>query len=189
MEEAYRGWADVGVTSTSAIANALLALSNTENEVTSHNLKTTATLIEQLGSIIPKILAYVAANQAKALSEGVAGAAKLEFPANIAAIATIVADVMAVFATITQFKTKAQAYAGGGIIEGASRIGDMNIARVNAGEMILNQRQQRNLFKLLDGNLNTTGDSNPGGEVTFRISGSTLVGVLSNYNRITDRRK
>ena len=28
----------------------------------------------------------------------------------------------------------------------------MNLARVNAGEMILNNRQQRNLFNLLNGN-------------------------------------
>lgn len=43
-----------------------------------------------------------------------------------------------------------QAFAGGGIFQGATTIGDYNLARVNAGEMILNTRQQSNLFKMID---------------------------------------
>lgn len=69
-------------------------------------------------------------------------------------------------------------YADGGVITGGSAHGDNLVARVNAGEMILNGSQQRRLFNLLDGG----GSSVMGGNVTFTIAGSTLQGVLRNYN-------
>lgn len=67
-------------------------------------------------------------------------------------------------------------YATGGIVGGASYTGDRVLARVNSGEMILNPTQQANLFSML----NTGGMG--GVEVKFRIDGTTLVGVLNNYN-------
>lgn len=67
-------------------------------------------------------------------------------------------------------------YATGGIVGGTSYTGDKVLARVNSGEMILNPTQQANLFNML----NTGGIG--GGEVKFRIDGTTLVGVLNNYN-------
>lgn len=68
-------------------------------------------------------------------------------------------------------------YANGGIVGGNNFVGDNNIARVNSGEMILNRGQQANLFAMA----NNGGMG--GGQVTFKIQGDTLVGVLSNYNR------
>lgn len=68
-------------------------------------------------------------------------------------------------------------FANGGIIGGGSTHGDMLTAQVNAGEMILNGKQQKKLFTVLDGS-GSTGNS---GEVTFKIEGSTLRGVLHNY--------
>ena len=68
-------------------------------------------------------------------------------------------------------------YASGGIIGGNSYTGDKVLARVNSGEMILNPSQQANLFNMINGGVST------GGEVKFRIDGSTLVGVLNNYNK------
>lgn len=67
-------------------------------------------------------------------------------------------------------------YATGGIVGGTSYTGDRVLARVNSGEMILNPTQQANLFNML----NNGGIG--GGEVKFRIDGTTLVGVLNNYN-------
>lgn len=67
-------------------------------------------------------------------------------------------------------------YATGGIVGGTSYTGDKVLARVNSGEMILNPTQQANLFNML----NNGGIG--GGEVKFRIDGTTLVGVLNNYN-------
>ena len=69
-------------------------------------------------------------------------------------------------------------FANGGIIGGGSTHGDMLTAQVNAGEMILNGKQQKKLFTMLDGS-GSTGNS---GEVTFKIDGSTLRGVLHNYD-------
>jgi hypothetical protein len=42
-------------------------------------------------------------------------------------------------------------FANGGIVQGGSISGDKILARVNAGEMILNQGQQSTLFALLNG--------------------------------------
>lgn len=114
-----------------------------------------------------------ATEQAKAFSGAAASGAKLPFPANLAAIAASIAAVVAALSMIGKF-------ADGGIVQGSRTIGDMNIARVNSGEMILNGSQQKNLFNLLDGGMANSGSQS--GEVHFKIQGKDLVGVLSNYN-------
>ena len=70
------------------------------------------------------------------------------------------------------------AFANGGIVGGTSTVGDRVLARVNSGEMILNKRQQGNLFSLL--NSGSTGSDTS--KVEFKVKGSELVGVLNNYN-------
>lgn len=72
------------------------------------------------------------------------------------------------------------AFADGGIVGGSSLHGDRNMIAVNGQEMILNGKQQRRLFNILDGNGYTT--SNSGGTVEFKISGRDLKGVLKNYD-------
>lgn len=91
-------------------------------------------------------------------------------------LAFVGAGLAAVATTISTIK----GFAEGGIIEGASHSGDKIVARVNAGEMVLNKRQQSNLFNLLDGN--GIGQNANGGKVEFVIKGSALKGVLNNYN-------
>lgn len=91
-------------------------------------------------------------------------------------LAFLGAGLAAVATTISTIK----GFAEGGIIEGASHSGDNIVARVNAGEMVLNKRQQSNLFNLLDGN--GIGQNANGGKVEFVIKGSALKGVLNNYN-------
>lgn len=90
------------------------------------------------------------------------------------------AFVGAGLATVATTISTLKGFAEGGIIEGASHSGDKIVARVNAGEMVLNKRQQGNLFNLLDGN--GIGHNTGGGKVEFVIKGSTLKGVLNNYN-------
>lgn len=120
--------------------------------------------------------AKMVSDQAVSIGEATKNGASLPFPANIAAIAAGVAAVIAAFAMIGSF-------ADGGIINGASRIGDMNLARVNGGEMILNGKQQSNLFHLIDkGGLNNS--VTPNGNVEFTIKGDKLYGVLKNYGRV-----
>lgn len=71
-------------------------------------------------------------------------------------------------------------FADGGIIGGNTTVGDFGLARVNAGEMVLNQREQTRLWNVLNGSSMSTNTIN--GDVRFEIDGSKLVGVLNNYN-------
>lgn len=91
-------------------------------------------------------------------------------------IAASLSGLGIVASTISQLK----GYNTGGIIEGNSIHGDKVLARVNSGEMVLNKRQQSNLFRQLNNATNNA--SALGGNVTFTIHGSELVGVIDNYN-------
>lgn len=99
------------------------------------------------------------------------------------AIATAMVGTM--IAAMLSAKSKAKSatkFANGGIVGGSSFIGDMNIARVNSGEMILNGSQQKKLFSMLNENSNIENASiSP--NVHFIIKGQDLVGTLDNYNR------
>lgn len=77
-------------------------------------------------------------------------------------------------------------FADGGIITGSgSGWSDSIPALLSNGEMVLNRRQQGNLFALLDGS--RVSDSAPSGGVEFKIKGTELVGVLKNYNKKTSK--
>lgn len=82
--------------------------------------------------------------------------------------------------TLATMISTIQGFSEGGIIGGGLNHGDMQLARVNAGEMILNNSQQARLFDLLDGGAAMIGNNQ--GKVDFRISGQNLVGTLRNYN-------
>ena len=123
--------------------------------------------------------AKTAAAGHEALAKAAKSGAGIGFPANIAAIA---AGVAAVIAALSAFAT-------GGIVGGSgasTTMGDNTLIRVNRGEMVLNNRQQARLFKMLDGglSLNTT---TTGGTVDFRISGSNLYGSLKNYSSMAKK--
>lgn len=120
-------------------------------------------------------VATTAAKSGEAIAGATASGAKLPFPANIAAIAAGIAAVIAALAMIGSF-------ANGGIIQGSTTIGDYNLARVNSGEMILNGRQQNNLFKAIDENRLGGGGTIVGGEV--KIKGSDLYIALKNYSKV-----
>lgn len=96
----------------------------------------------------------------------------------------------------------AGAFAEGGVVGGTSWSGDRVPVRVNSGEMILNTRQQRRLFALLNAPgramLSDTRRAMAGADlrgladlaapsrqtVTFRVSGRDLVGAIANETRI-----
>lgn len=82
--------------------------------------------------------------------------------------------------TLATMISTIQGFAEGGIIGGTSNHGDMQLARVNSGEMILNNTQQARLFDLLDGGASMIGYGSR--NVEFKISGQNLVGTLRNYN-------
>ena len=165
MMQAYKT-----ITEVVTIAQDLFATSTT----TAAAADTAATTIETTNSA-----AKTAAAGHEALAKAAKSGAGIGFPANIAAIA---AGVAAVIAALSAFAT-------GGIVGGSgasTTIGDNTLIRVNRGEMVLNNRQQARLFKMLDGglSLNTT---TTGGTVDFRISGSNLYGSLKNYSNMSKK--
>lgn len=128
--------------------------------------------MQAVAQIIPQVVALIGAKEGEALASGTASASGLPFPANLAAIASIIATITGLFASF------AGKFADGGLISGGSFHGDRLLARVNAGEMILNQKQQGTLFKALDGGFGKAAS----GKVEFEIAGSKLKGVLRNYD-------
>ena len=116
--------------------------------------------VGQIAQMIVQLNALATAN-------GVASASILPFPANLAAIATVVATIASVFSSLPKF-------ADGGIIGGSSYFGDKLLARVNSGEMILNQGQQARLLSMTEGgNVRVTGD--------VRLNGKDIYISLRNY--------
>lgn len=83
--------------------------------------------------------------------------------AGLAALATTISTV--------------SSFADGGIIQGSTFHGDKMLARVNAGEMILNQKQQSNLFNVLN-----NGTGSKAATSVVKIKGSDIYLALSNYN-------
>lgn len=153
------------------ISDAMRLMSGVMGEGAASWLNWGASLLSTISQGIPAIRDLVKALQAKAAGEAIAGASAAG-PLGWITAGAAVASIIASFASIPKF-------ANGGIIEGNSTFGDMNLARVNAGEMILNGMQQGNLFRLLDGGYNMS--ANNGGTVSFKIHGRDLEGVLRNH--------
>lgn len=197
LAEAENGWERfmVGFDAAMSILNVFTTTMSTIN-----TLMTAFNTLQEISTALK--LKDVAASGAKVTADSAAaGAAGAEAAANTAAATAgaakavswlpivgpilAVAAIAAVIGGILAARSKGK-YASGGIIPGSSKIGDFNIARVNGGEMILNTRQQANLFSMLDKN-RLPQSSVSSGEVTFRIQGDTLVGVIDNYNKKRSR--
>lgn len=122
-----------------------------------------AATMQSMGSIAEMIVQL----QALSTAQGVGSASKLPFPANLAAIATVVATIASVFGSLPKF-------ADGGVVGGSSYFGDKLLARVNSGEAILNQRQQVRALSLMEGgNVRVSGD--------VRLNGKDIYISLRNY--------
>jgi len=100
-------------------------------------------------------------------------------------IAFTIAGLATAMSAAASIKSATDGYAGGGVVGGASPIGDRLYARVNSGEMILNGSQQANLFKAIDeGRL---GGESTGGEIEFVLRGADLYGSMKNYAHMKAR--
>lgn len=166
-----------------AVSSIFGSLANAVDDADAAFLNMIGDVAGHVGNIISQITKLTAAEEAEALAAGIGQAAKTPYPYNIAAIASIVAELVAVFSTVASYANK---YAEGGIVGGSTTIGDYNLARVNKGEMILNGKQQSHLFNMLNG-VGMPSENGVSGNVVFRISGSDLVGTLNNYNSRTGR--
>ena len=121
-----------------ALADSAYGLANVIGMVAGEEAGQAAQFAVDTAMMIANCVQQVAAMQAAAMAAGTASAAKLPFPANIAAIATIISTILAVFASLPKF-------AEGGIVGGSSYSGDKVLARVNSGERILTKEQGRDL--------------------------------------------
>lgn len=95
------------------------------------------------------------ANGALAISAGIAQAQSVPFPANIAAVISVIAQLGGIIATVGSSMAQAKSiiqgadagkFAGGGVVGGTSYEGDNLTAHVNSGELILNREQQGQLL-------------------------------------------
>lgn len=149
--------------------------------------KVAANLMEMTSNIAAEGVAKstatteIAANTAKGTSAATASAANLPFPANLIAIGTAIAAVIALFASIPKFAT-------GGVVTGGAKSGNKLLARVNAGEMILNPAQQSNLFRMLNEGRTTPTGRAMGISIGFdRVRGSDIYLALKNYMKSTGK--
>ena len=168
----------------SSVGSAFNSLGNAFSQAGSDSaaaaMQIMGSIAQMVSEVIPEIIKLIGVKKGEAMASGVASAAPLKFPANIGAIATIVATIASTFASIM---SSVGSFADGGIIGGGSKIGDNMIARVNAGEMILNGRQQSNLFKMINDGQEAN-KRNVHVVVSGKVRGKDLELVLSNLNGV-----
>ena len=175
--------ASVASSTSSAFSSLGQAFSAAGDESAAAAMQVVGSIADMVAQVIPQIISLIGAKQAEAMANGVAGASAMPFPASIAAIASIVATIVSTFASIL---SAVGAFANGGIVGGNSYTGDKLFARVNSGEMILNQRQQKNLNNMLDTNaMPQAGGTN----VTVQgvIRGTDLMLVQRNTSKIMSK--
>ena len=125
------------------------------------------------------IVAQAVANMFAGYAEASKMAGKMGPWAWVAFAASGLAQTLALVAQIKN----ATKFATGGIVGGSSYSGDNVYARLNSGEMVLNTRQQRNLFNLLDtGLMPQKGVTNV--QVTGVVRGTDLLLVQKNTNKV-----
>lgn len=116
----------------------------------------------------------VAANTAKGASAvGASAAKKLPWPISLIAIGGAIAAALALFAAIPKF-------ARGGVVTGGPSSGDKVLARVNAGEMILNQGQQSKLWQAIQAGRLIAGTSSSNSISSIKVRGRDMLLVINN---------
>ena len=149
------------------IGAAFSSLDNKFGDIASVLLNVVGITAEAIGKLI-----------GMATAKGVSNAFELPWPQNLAAIATVVAAGASAAGQIAGLTSRK--YATGGIVSGpGTSISDSIPIRVSNGEMILNHRQQGNLFNLLDKG------SGAEGKIEFKnkLVGSDIIGSATTYNK------
>lgn len=120
-----------------------------------------------------KVLALgeIAVQTGVAIAQGISSAMSVPFPANLVAIATTIATVVANIASAIS-TVKSAKFANGGIVGGNSYTGDNLTVRVNSGEMILNTRQQAELFAVANGQPTNSG-------IDYNLLGATMAEAVA----------
>ena len=151
-----------------AIADREVEIQRTKYEAIEQITGALSGLFEQLGednkafAILSKTLALaeIAINTGKAISEGVASAAGLIFPANIPAIASTIATVIANMTTAISL-VKSAKFADGGLVEGpGTGTSDSIPAMLSNGESVMTARATSMFAPLLSA-INVAGGGVP----------------------------
>ena len=173
--ERFKGQMDSVSSTVGSMGSVFSSLGGAIGGTTGEVMNFVGTSISAIGQIIPQIISLITAKEAEAMASGSAAAMEVGFPACLPALASIIATLVGVFASLPKFES-------GGIVGGSSFTGDKLLARVNSGEMILNKNQQRNLYQSLASAEVGSGANTLRGDVNFTISGSALKGTLKNYD-------
>lgn len=194
LEEAENGWEQffaifqTGMTIFNAVTTIIETLATVTELLTAAKTANAAATTSEAAAASADAAAQGAdagATMTNAAAHGAAAAASAgQSVASIPYVGPIlaIAAIASVMAAIIAMLSSAKGFANGGIVDAPYKYGDKNLIRVNDGEMILNQQQQGNLFKMLNDGRTDRG-SNLGGDVEFKIRGTELVGVLNNINR------
>lgn len=167
-----------------AMGTMFSAIGQMSDDETAAILQGLVSITGSIAEAVPAIMSLVGAKSAEAIANGLAESSKVKFPANIPAIATTIATIMSVIGTIASV---AGSFAEGGIISGRSQIGDQMFAKVNSGEMIINGKQQQNLWKAIStGNLGGQRE-NTVTVTNVRVKGSDLYLALKNYSKVKSK--
>lgn len=167
-----------------AMGSMFTSIGQMSDDETAAIMQGLASITGSIAEAVPAIMSLVGAKSAEAVANGTAEASKVPFPANIPAIATTVATIMQVIGTIASV---AGSFAEGGIISGGSQIGDQMVAKVNSGEMIINGKQQQNLWKAIStGNLGGNTENHISVS-NVRVKGSDLYLALKNYSKVKSK--
>lgn len=133
-----------------------------------------ASVVSAIAQALPKLLVLFNANVATAASGAAASQSSVPIVGPIMAVASIASILAAIAST-----PKATAFADGGIVSGPTYalVGEYPGA-TNNPEVIAPLDKLRSLIQ------EPSRDNNMGGEVTFRIEGRHLVGILNKESRL-----
>lgn len=129
----------------------------------------------------------VASNAGAAIAKGVASAVDVGFPAAIPAIATMTATILAAIAQAKAMLSQMGGFETGGVIggyRGATMGRDNTAISARTGEMVLNAKQQRQLFEIANGGMSTNLTASL---VEALQAMPAPVLVYSEFQRFTDR--
>lgn len=127
----------------------------------------------KIAGIVGQAVANIALGFAQAAASPATGAAGV-----FGWIAAATAGLATMVSTIASIKS-ATKFAEGGVVGGSTYSGDVKMARINSGEMVINQTDQRALYDAIHGGALMFGN----GSMEMKVRGKNLVAVQRNYNR------
>lgn len=172
--EAVNAWTEASKTLQQAQAQEAAMTQAANAQKVAANTQGIASDTAAAAATAAKATTDIAANTASAASSAGASAAKLPFPANLLAVAAAISAVLGLMSAIPSF-------ASGGVVQSGPSVNDLQLARVNAGEMILNGTQQKRLWNAINGD--RLGGSMDGKRVIGVLRGANMYLMVENYKK------